>query len=322
MRNRAFITGGCGYIGRHVVTDYLLKYYRQVAILEREGCDTSWIDDPRIELMYGDVAEPDSYSIPPDSDVFHFAGLGGARRCSYDVFRKINVEGTRHLLDAAIEAGSEKFFFMSSISAVGPCGSLLTEETDYNPVSIYGKTKMEAEKAIIETGRDKMTAVIFRPPLIYGPNPHEDSAIFKILNMLNKKIYPILGSGRSKLALCSVDNLMRGMKVCMELENRKENIFFISDDAMRSFNEIVSHLKEITGSTSKVVHIPRPILSAAAHISRAISDGFRTNFGLPFDTYLGATGNDLSFSIEKVKGIGYSPEDGFDGFPKILESIR
>jgi UDP-glucose 4-epimerase len=322
MKDAAFITGGCGYIGRNVVRNYLLGNYKQVVILEREGCDTSWIDDGRIEVVYGDIVDPDSYSIPPNSDVFHFAALGGARRSSYAVFNKINVEGTRHLLDAAIAAGAEKFFFMSSISAVGPNGSLLDEKSDYNPVSIYGETKMEAEKYIIEAGRGKITSIIFRPPLIYGPHPHQDSGIFKILKLLDKKIYPVMGSGKNKLPMCSIYNLIHGLETCMKLENREENIFFISDGVERSFNHVVSRLREISGSKSRVLHAPRPLISAVAYFSRAVSNGLKKNFGLPFDTYLGATSDDLLFSIEKLKGLGYSPVDGFDGFSEILESIK
>jgi UDP-glucose 4-epimerase len=270
---KAFVTGGTGFIGSHLV-DRLVKEGHEVTCLVKknrkdlkklgtEAVEVSYLKKLGVEIVYGDLRSKKSLikianRIKSVDVVFHLAAL--ARAYEYlgvkDYFLT-NVEGTRNLLEAFKKKRIEKFIYVSSIEAVGKSktGEPLTEESPCNPVGIYGRTKRLAELLTLEYYKKYgMPTCILRFPMTYGPR----STLLwpRLFNLVRKGFYPIIGSGETKFEFCFVGNEVEGMMKAAEAENINGEIFFISDERSYKIKEVLEAIAKEMNVDLKIIHLP------------------------------------------------------------------
>jgi nucleoside-diphosphate-sugar epimerase len=320
-----FVTGGCGYLGRNIIETVSSKY-DQIVIFERKGCDESWVKDKKIKVVYGDITAPETLTgkIPVGSVVIHLAALGPGRRMKIPIFEKVNIDGTKNVFDEAKKANAKKFFFMSTASVTGvKKDGCHLEEDAYNPLSTYAFTKSESEKLIKKNQQEGMTSIIFRAPPIYGPNPHKDSGTYNLIKLMQKPFCPVFGDGNAILPLCNMKNLIDGIALALSLDNNKVNTFFIRDEKQVTMNETLAILKELTGSTTRIIHLPKGLLYLACLLGEGYKHLTKTNVGVSFEVYHYLTTNALLLNIDKIKKIGYaSKHTPRDGFKEAISSLN
>ena len=170
---RVLVTGGAGYVGCVLVEELLAAGYevRVLDSLRKPGAPLlHLLANPRLEFQRGDVRDPRAVrEALRDADIaVHLAAVVGYPACERDPWlaREVNVGGTANL--TAARRGSQLIVFPSSLSNYGsvPEG-ICTEEMDPSPVTLYGATKLEAERLVLEAGN----AVIFRPATAFGLSP-------------------------------------------------------------------------------------------------------------------------------------------------------
>src|SRR5688572_23958657 len=169
------ITGGAGVMGRRLVQG-LLDRGEQVRVLDRPG---TRLDDPRVELRHGDVTDPASLHGLFDGvdTVYHLAAVLIANDPA--IFERVNVGGTRNMIEGARAAGVTQFIFVSSASVV------------YPHTTPYSLSKRECERLVRESG---MQWTIVRPTLAYNERGGEEFRMF--LEYLKKyPIVPFIGAG-------------------------------------------------------------------------------------------------------------------------------
>lgn len=131
----------------------------------------------KVELIQGTLSESHSlieYCKGAEA-LIHLAAVISFSPRSRAWMHRVNVEGTRHLVNAALEAGVSRFVYLSSIAALGRPASpqgMITEETlwqssPYN--TFYGYTKYLAEKEVWRGGEEGLSILIFNPGIILGP---------------------------------------------------------------------------------------------------------------------------------------------------------
>src|SRR5919112_2455810 len=185
------VTGGAGVMGQRLVQG-LLDRGEQVRVLDRPG---TRISDPRVDLRHGDVTDTSTLRGVFDGvdTVFHLAAI----LIAYDpeAFQRVNVGGTRNVVQAASAAGAKQFIFVSSASVI------------YPKTTAYSRSKQECERIVREqTG---MHWTIVRPTLAYNEHGGEEFRMF--LNYLLKyPVVPFIGAGRALKNPVHVDDLMRG----------------------------------------------------------------------------------------------------------------
>lgn len=169
------VTGGTGFVGAHVVRALLARGEDRVRCLARPGGDRSNLDGCDVEIVEGDLRDPASLrtACAGSVEVYHCAADYRlfARR-PRDIYAS-NVDGTRHLLAAAAEAGARRIVYTSSVGALGlePGGRTATETT---PVSIaamighYKRSKYLAERAAVEAAAAGAPVVIVNPSTPVG----------------------------------------------------------------------------------------------------------------------------------------------------------
>ena len=129
-----------------------------------------------------------------DVDVIHTAGV--IHPGSVDEFAEVNVGGTRRVLDAALTSGARRFVHISSNSPFGTNArpdDHFRHDEPYAPYYGYGRSKMEAELAVLDAVDRGLDAVIVRPPWFYGP--HQPARQTTFFTMVKNGKFPILGDG-------------------------------------------------------------------------------------------------------------------------------
>lgn len=175
---RWFVTGASGFIGRHVVAQLLAGGHQVVALVRDPGARAS-LAERGAEPVTGDILDPDSLRSPMRGvdGVFHLAAwyrVGARdRRAAY----AINVDGTRHVLEAARDADVPKIVYTSTLAVYGDTGRPVDESyrMDGPWLSEYDRSKWLAHYRValplIERG---LPLVIVQPGLVHGPGDHSN----------------------------------------------------------------------------------------------------------------------------------------------------
>ncbi|HET9825282.1 MAG TPA: NAD-dependent epimerase/dehydratase family protein [Chitinophagaceae bacterium] len=170
---KIFITGSTGYIG-NLLALRLAKEGNQVHALVRDPEKAASLKHPNIKLFKGDVN--DSASIKDAMDgceaVFHLAAFARMWAKPSDIFYKVNVEGTRNVLQAAVENNISKLVYTSSTAVFGTSINQPLCEDDPRTIGFkndYDLSKCIAEKLVKEYAANGLNALIVNPSRVYGP---------------------------------------------------------------------------------------------------------------------------------------------------------
>jgi len=183
-------------------------------------------------------------------------------------FRRVNVEGTLNLARQAVEAGVQRFIFISSIKVNGE-GSILgqpyTPEDQPAPVDPYGISKREAEYGLrqlsIETG---MEVLIIRPPLVYGPGVKANFQ--SMMRWLDKGIPLPLGAIHNRRSLVSLDNLIDLNATCIHHPAAANQTFLAGDGEDLSTTELLQRMAAALGKKAWLIPVPSFILEWGASL--------------------------------------------------------
>ena len=170
------ITGATGFLGRNIC-DYLSGQGYTLRALARSTSDTSYLEALGVDVVIGDVlqAETVQAAVKGCDYLIHAAAhfrLWGQP----EPFEKTNIEGTRHVLEAALAENIKKCIHVSTIIVVGPQkpGQIISEETPCQPYPSdnYARSKLEGERVAKSFGKKGLPLVILRLGALYGPQGH------------------------------------------------------------------------------------------------------------------------------------------------------
>jgi len=258
MKSKVLITGAAGFIGSHLA-DSLLEDGIPVRCLTKPESDISHLAGSRSEIISGDVKDPASLAPAMEGvhTVYHLAAISRLdANVPDEEYYKTNVEGTRNVLESARRAGVKRVLYTSTIESVGTSkdGAPLTETTPPAPRNIYGITKLEAEKLVLDYHRQYgMETFVVRPPMIYGPR--ELILCQRLFRIVQRGFYPIIGSGRALTEFCFVKNQVCGIRLAAE-NGKPGQVYFISDDRSYTIEEIVDAIASELGTPVVKPHIP------------------------------------------------------------------
>ena len=175
----ALVTGSTGFIGRHLVAELVRKGWDVFCLVRPESDVTKLVGLP-VTFRRASYDDPETVrgAVEGMNVVFHAGAVMGAT--DFGVFFKGNVLSTEVLAEACLASAPrlEKFVYVSSIAAGGPsrAGRLKTEFDGSRPVSLYGKSKLMAEKKL-RGYQGKLHVVSIRLPNVPGAGQKETSAV-------------------------------------------------------------------------------------------------------------------------------------------------
>ncbi len=268
-RPTALVTGGTGFIGSHLVERLLREGFR-VRCLVRETSSLAFLPREGVELKTGDLSDAPSLrqAVAGAELIFHLAG--SVKAGSREGFFRVNAEGTRRLLQAAAEASPPPaaFVYLSSLSAAGPSpdGRLLTEEDEPRPVSLYGESKLAAERAAAGfAGRFPLTVI--RPPAVYGPREKE---IYRFLAAAGRGLRISVSWEDRLFSLIHVADLVEAILLAARTPGRGIRTYFVCDGAVHSWDRSLRMVAELLGRRTVPLRLPWSLLWTLARSAGAL----------------------------------------------------
>ncbi len=255
------VTGGTGLVGSHLLFDLLSKG-KKVRALKRQSSNIELVRTTfgyysenagelfeSIEWIDGDMMDPFSLedALEGIEDVYHCAALVSFRKEDRNNMQDINVEGTRNLVNACLEADIRKFCMVSSIAALGSPEegeNTVTEKTPWSPEekrSAYSTSKFTSELEIWRGIEEGLNAVIVNPSIILGPGQWDKGSSLLFRTIAKGLKYYTKGI----TGYVDVRDVSRSMIDLMESELVNER--FILNSENRSFEFIFKTISKHLG---------------------------------------------------------------------------
>lgn len=200
----------------------------------------------------------------------HTAAVIHVRRT--DDWYRINTQGTIALANDAKRAGVSRFVMISSIAAAGKSlpDRHLVEEDASKPMHHYGRSKLLAERALLELHEPgKFEVVILRPSMFYGPPvPQRHIDVYK--RILTGQM-PLVGGGNFNRSLIHIDNLTQAVRLAMVTPRAAGQTYFIVDRSIYTTRSVVEAMAEALGTKPRYVHLPAFMAEGAYQVDRALA---------------------------------------------------
>jgi nucleoside-diphosphate-sugar epimerase len=180
--------------------------------------------------------------------VFHLAAAQHEMNVPDELFRSVNVEGTRNMLDASLAAGVERFVHGSSIGVYDRnVSDIVDEATPLRPDNIYGITKAEGEEVVREFF-DKQPCTIIRISETYGPG---DRRLLKLFRGVSKGVFFVIGNGNNIHQLIHVDDLANGLLLAAKHPSAAGETFVLAGDEQLTTNDMVAAIAKAVNVRQK-----------------------------------------------------------------------
>jgi nucleoside-diphosphate-sugar epimerase len=185
-------------------------------------------------------------------------------------FRRVNVEGTARLLDAARDAGVRRFVFVSSVKAVGESSTApLNSRSMPRPVDPYGISKREAEVIVASRRTSELAIGILRPPLIYGPGMGGN--MLRLFHLVDRGFPLPLAGLDNRRSIAYVGNVASAITHLLAADRLAGPALFVSDGEDLSTEELIVRIARSLGRPARLVSIPRPLRRLGRALAAAAS---------------------------------------------------
>ena len=282
---RVLVTGGSGFIGRHVVAE-LGSAGAVVRVV-----DLATHPDLRVDVVRGDLADAGVLEASLDGGfdaVVHLAAVTSVLRSLErpEFTYRTNVAATASLLEAARHAGVKSLVFASTNAVTGPMDApAITERAVLRPLTPYGSTKAAAEMLMSAyTASYGVRCAALRLTNVYGPGMQaKDSIVARLMRAIRLgKTFEIYGDGRQVRDYVHVGDVIAAIRLGL-LSDRWRGPMVIGAGTSLSVLEVVDAVREVTGADLPVHHGPARLGEMPAVIvdpSRARAAGWSPRYSL------------------------------------------
>jgi nucleoside-diphosphate-sugar epimerase len=271
MARICLITGATGFVGSHLAETCAARGFT-VRALVRSNSAASSLEEAGVTLVRGDLQEPGSLASALDGVevVFHCAAKVGDWGPADD-YRRVNVEGLRHLLEACRGKPLRRFIHLSSLGVYAARHHYGTDESEPLPahhIDGYTQSKVESEQLALRYQREhQVPVVVLRPGFIYGPG--DRTVVPKLVENLRNGIVRYLGNGRQALNTIYVGNLVEAMLLAEQKEGVVGQVYNLTD------GEAVSKRRFIEGIANGL-GVPPPKASVPLWVARLAASVMET----------------------------------------------
>ncbi|MCA9074968.1 MAG: NAD-dependent epimerase/dehydratase family protein [Planctomycetaceae bacterium] len=262
----AFVTGATGFVGLNLVRQLKADGW-EVTALHRESSDLTLLKQFEPKLAVGDVVDAESVlrSMPEVVDaVFHVAASTNMWAVNNDEQTRINVEGARNVVRAAIERKAKKLVHTSTVSAYAPAdGDVLqgqpSDRAKRHWINYY-RTKWLAEQEVRKGIEQGLDATFINPGNIMGPyDTHSWARAFRLVK--DGKLPGVFpGSG----PWTHVDNVVAAHIAAVDSGKTGEN--YLIGDETASYADAIHLIADLTGGSAPTKPVPAPLLQAYARL--------------------------------------------------------
>lgn len=244
-----FLTGATGFVGSYVLKA-LRAHDHAVTCLLRDTSAPLSVDDSDVTRVAGDITDPASLQGALDGcdAVVHLVGIIDEQPRRGITFERIHTEGTRHVIEAALEAGIETCIHMSANGAA-------PEGTGYQT------TKWEAERIVGDAEFEHWC--IMRPSIVFGdPGPNNIEFASRLVDDLIRPfpVLPVFGDGQYELQPVAVEAVAEGFAQALTTESAHAKTFMVGGPDKLTYVEILDRITKGCGRDPKPkAHVPLPL---------------------------------------------------------------
>ena len=294
------VTGGTGFLGLHVCDYFASRGWDVTALDLKPFEDGDDVGD--VEYVEGDIRDEGLMrEVTEGIDVVVHAAAALAL-WDDERIRSVTVDGTRTVLDAAIDADVDRVVFISSITVYGDeADSPITEYAPLSAIGAYGRSKIDAEQ-LCEVARNDLCIPILRPPSFIGPRR---LGIFEILFdwIEDGASIPLIGWGHNRYQLLHVEDLITAIELLIEAEEDVANeTYNVGADEFETMKRDFQSPIEYAGTGKRTVGTPvRPAVWTLRVLERLDLS--------PLYPWVYETAHrDHYLSVEKLKAVGWEPQ--------------
>jgi nucleoside-diphosphate-sugar epimerase len=280
------VTGGNGFVGRHVVRA-LLDRGDVVRVLALPGEDTSWLTERGVAVYHVDVWRP------------------------IRDYRAVNVTGTGNIGRAALAGHVRRFVHMSSSSVYGVAlGRPADESFPLAPFpDPYPVSKAEGDLVVQRMiARDGLPAVIIRPDQIFGPGDHLHYG--RMADRLRSGRGIVVGSGDNAMPLVFVTDVVQGLLLALDRDRAVGRAYNIGSGRLLTQRQVLEAIARDIGAGPPRFRLPYRALYAAGYLAERLAT-LAPSLSRPPVTRLGVAffGTDNRYPIDKARReLGYRPQ--------------
>jgi nucleoside-diphosphate-sugar epimerase len=260
---KTLVTGATGFTG-NALCKRLLKDGERVVAFVRNRSRCEEIEKWGVECRQVDIKEAGAVreGFEDIDTVYHVAAAYRTEHSDHREFRLVNVEGTRHLLDAARSRGVKRFIHCSTVGVQGRIDDPpADEEYRVNPGDHYQQSKLEGEMLARRYFQEGLPGAVVRPVGIYGPG---DTRFLKLFGPIRKGYFVMIGSGRTLYHMTFIDDLIEGMVLAGRKPEALNEVFTIAGARYTTVRELVDLIADVLDCPRPRWRIPfAPVFAAA-----------------------------------------------------------
>ena len=320
----ALVTGATGLVGQHVV-ERLRRDGWTVRAFVRDPARAGALSRAGVELATGDTLEPTGFArAARGCDVVFHTAAAVTPSGGWEAFRRPNIDGTRNAIAAAAAAAKARLVHVSSVAVYGGTeryrgGNRTTDEdaplAELPNRAFYARSKRDSEALVLQAhdaGRLWATAV--RPDVIYGT--HDRQFVPRLARLLRRGVVPLVGGGRTTLAVVHAANVADGMVRAAVTEVAGGRAYNLANDFDVTVEEFFRLGSIGIGVTMRQIPVPYVLARAALGVFQLVAPVLLgTRFNAVGAATLDFISRDNPFSSERARReLGWDPpvrpEDG------------
>jgi nucleoside-diphosphate-sugar epimerase len=310
---RAFVTGGTGFIGGHLVRR-LRDRGDEVAALVRTPQKGAGLRDLGCDLVEGDLGSDEAIrkGVAGCDSVFHAGGMYevGVSKARCAEMHEANIGGTERVLDAAMEAGAARIVFVSTVNVFGNTRGEVVDEAYRRPlqdgfVSCYDETKWRSHEVALDRISRGAPVVIVQSGVVYGPGDHSEMGA-QLAQAWNGSL-PFVSFPRMGVNMAYVEDVAEGILLAHDKGRLGES--YVLGGQITTMREAIAKVSALAGRKPPRITMPTLLMKMFVPLS-PLAGG---RMGIPRnlkEAIRAADGVTYWASDEKARReLGYTPRD-------------
>ncbi len=311
---RALVTGASGFIGQALLKQLLQEGYEAHALLRPSSQPPPGLPGSAVIHQASlEDAQALSQACAGIDTVFHLAAYAHVNRASQAEVFQVNVEGSRRLMEAALQAKVRRIVYFSSS---------LAELRDGQADTVYGQSKRAAEALLLQAAREgRIEVCCLRPVSVYGPGMKGN--LMSMVRAIQRGVFPPLPRMDSRVSLVGVDDLCQAALLAARHEAANGQIYTVTDGISYSMRELEQGIRQALGRHQPRWSVPQWLMYIAA-LKLEVAGRLLRLPNLPGLRAYHVLTSDQLRSCEKISHeLGYNPRATFlTTLPSILESME
>ena len=256
------VTGASGTIGPSLIQKLVELDFR-IRVYSRDALRYGQFNH-KVEVIQGDIRDIDALrrAMAGVRYVFHLAAKLHIYNPTVEdtlEYQQVNVEGTRNVVLSALEENVTRLVFFSTINVYGPgeSGVVFTEQSALKPRTIYSKTKVKAEKIIMEkmiSKEGESQAVILRLAAVYGPQMKGNYLL--LLRGLRDHWFVPIGKGNNRRTIINIMDVVNGAVLAAFHPQAGGKIYNLTDGNIYSLKRIIEVMCKALNRKAPSIHLP------------------------------------------------------------------